>query len=218
MGTRIDTVKELFFKKNEEFVNANGDIENIKTLRERKLKRYIEKRLDNFEKYFKKLCEEFDERFNDNEWILMRDDYCYISEIASLIPDLNEVECYSQLSSVNFNINKDYLSFGDFVGSIPTKEEAKVFLSDKNPYRKNNGKIKQIDKEDDKKQDDKKFKEFFGITCENNCFLVTCNGKNEGQLFKYNNHGKVDILTVPIYRLNGVNSVKISRKNNDVNR
>ena len=195
MATRIETVKELFFKKNEELVlTVNGKElkENIDTLRERKLKNYIKNRIDNLEQAFKNLCSEFDERFNNNEWILMNDDCCYINDIVALIPDIKEIECYSQSSAESFSIARVDLSFGDFDDvHIPTAEEAKVFLKDNN-YKKSNGKING---------------EFYGITCERNRFLVTF--ENNGAVFEYPYLNDMKILTVPVYRFNGINSTKI---------
>ncbi len=199
MATRIEPVKELFFKKDEELlikVDGKEYRENIQTLRERKLKKHIENRISSFEKVFKKLCNEFEERFNNNEWILMRDDYCYINDIVSIIPDLNEIESPSQSSADKFSIHKADLSFGDFDEvDVPTINEAKVFLND-NIYKNSNGKIECCGEN------------FYGITCGVDSFLITFD--NVGESFRYPYSDDLDILTVPIYRFNGIDSKKIS--------
>ena len=193
------TVKEIYLRKDEKFFKDKDHFENIDTLRERKLKEYIEKQLVKIENGFAFLCGEFESRFAKNEWILMSEPVFYVPSISSFIPDLKEKKCYSQSSRDDFyitEIDEEDLNFEDFKGKIPTEDEARIFLDENigTEYRTAQGKIICDDEE------------YFGVTCGIRDFLWTTSktSPNYGKTFEYGNNsisGDVDILTVPIYRV-----------------
>ena len=187
----IDNIKEIFITQEDR---------DISGLQKQELHNYIDLRIDEIEESFKLLCDEFSKRFRNHEWIIMNKSICYVSDISAFIPNLDEFECYSQngiaVSSISVT---DDTFFEGFFGSIPTEEEAHIFLSDNNIYKLENDKIRCFGDE------------FSGITCSSEkYFLLTDNGfKGNKNVFKYGESlgtlKDLPILTVPVYRLKNDN-------------
>ena len=178
-------------------INISNDDYLLKELRKNNLKRYISRRIDEIENSFIKLCEEFEDRFSKNEWILMTDNIYYINEIMSFIPNLddNEVYWHSQDSFSEFSINSLNLEFRSRIGVIPTEKEIiSIFLTD-NIFKLQNGKIRCCGKDYD------------GLTFAENNFVIF-NSEFEPNIFKYGSKEieEKNILTIPVSHLNGIDS------------
>ncbi len=148
---RVEKIKEIFV--------SSEDSNLILNLKENEIVKYIVEELDVFEQDFKNLCREFTELFEEeNKWIRLSTGLCYIPELKAIIPDLATEKCYFQKSSEYFEIEnlKDDSSFNEFfekfkvkkeekfINFILSSEEAKVFLSDQNIYKKQNNRNNKI--------------------------------------------------------------------------
>ena len=193
-NNKVQSLREIYV--------ANEDSELISNLKEKEIIKYIEEKLKEFEQDFQELCDEFTDRFNKNEWIKLSDNLCYISQIKSIIPDLDFQKCYSQRASYDFYLDdlEDISFFQDFVEQFKIKDEtfrdfiiysdeAEVFLK-KNPYNKSNNRNKKVLCCND---------EFDGLTCDIGRFFFL----DDGSICDYGEEKNDDIITLtfPINRL-----------------
>lgn len=179
--------------------------EKLQEFKESSLKKMIAEAAKKLEVDFAALCTEFNNRFNKNEWILMEKDVYYINDIVGIIPNLSNLDPYSIAEYNNYIYNADTLKFAGFQGNLPTLNEIKKCFNDNNYYfRDGNG----------------------GIAVKGNAYSyrgLTYIHTNKGYWYYYiyNNrykniadkHGnRTDgdaMLSLPIFRFNGVDSEKI---------
>ncbi|MBR6012741.1 MAG: hypothetical protein IK062_03035 [Selenomonadaceae bacterium] len=111
-------------------------VESIKDFRENALKKMISKASSKLEENFSVLCEEFDQRFKNNEWIKMQNKNVYYNnDIFGLIPNLNVRNCNYQYGNLAYNTNNlKNLEFEGFAGDLPTYHEAVVLFVNKTNY------------------------------------------------------------------------------------
>lgn len=76
------------------------EIERIKNLKEKEIKNYIKRKLDNFEQNFDIICNEFTNVCEkNNEFIPLNNNLYYVPKIKAIIPDISAIECHLQKSS-----------------------------------------------------------------------------------------------------------------------
>lgn len=179
-------------------IKIEANDEELTNLRHKALKKFIAKRIGELESSLKKMCAEFEERFKNNEWILIDENYFYVNDVVAFVPSLeSNIKWDHHKSTLPVeNIDDKYLRFEGKQGEIPTEKEARA-ICEKFRQQKT-GKIKCLG---DNYYD--------GVTIDDgkSFYLISDDKKYE--------YGTVDIkekkiLTFPIYRLNGKDSKKIS--------
>ena len=177
-------------------IKIKADDKELKRLRHEALKKFISKRIDEIELALKEICEEFEGKFERNEWIKIDETFYYVNDIVAFVPDIKSSDLnWNNSSSLIENIDEKYLNFENMQGDIPTVQEAKAMFGKDNPFRKSTGKIEEYD----------------GVTVGDgkslSFYLIS-----EDKVFEYGSKEVKErkILTYPICRLNGKNSKKIS--------
>lgn len=177
--------------------------EQFKKFREQKLLRLIDESATALEKKFSALCEEFGQKFNADQWILMKrknqqPEVYYIHAIAGVMPDLNKFCVYNEQTA--YNISPDNWKFADFRGDLPSETEMNRCFNDKLKYfRNNNGHIGKNYAGMSFKKNNQFWYKFFSNTNSNNGVTKQHGNKTDGCY----------MLSIPIYRFNGINSDKL---------
>ncbi len=175
-------------------IKIEANDEELTNLRHKALKKFIVKRIGELESSLKEMCEEFEGRFERNEWIKIDETFYYVNDVVAFVPDIKSSDLnWNNSSSLIENIDEKYLNFENMQGDIPTAQEAKAIFGKDNPFRKSTGKIEDYD----------------GITVDDgkSFYLIS-----EDMVFEYGSKEVKErkILTYPICRLNVKNSKKIS--------
>lgn len=178
--------------------------EQFKKFREQKLLRLIDESATELEKKFSALCEEFGQKFNADQWILMKrknqePEVYYIHAIAGVMPDLNKFSCAKQWEYDSYNISSDSWKFANFQGDLPTETEMNRCFNDKLKYFR--------DKEN-------RVGNYGGMSFKkNNQFWYKIFHSGSSYQGKVNQHGyrtcSYWMISIPIYRFNGIDSAKL---------
>lgn len=175
---------------------SDSDIEEY-GLRNKYLKQYVSDKIDDIRNNCIELCSYIRNILEEKKIIKMTSNVVYVNDIVAIIPNLEKFECHSQNSSECLNIDEYYdLEFEEFKGEFLTEFEAdRCFGTDSScPFRQPNGSIRCCDKN------------YHGVAIKDDSFFLTLNDLDKN-VFKFpSNEYKLDILTVPVYRLNDIDS------------
>ena len=182
--------------------------EQFKKFREQKLLRLIDESASELEKKFSALCDEFEQKFNAEQWILMKrknqePDVYYIHAIAGVMPDLNKFSCANQSEYENYIVSPDRWKFANFQGDLLTETEMNRCFNDKlNYFRGIEGQIGGYLGMSFKKNNEFWYKYFWKKSYNGTVYNGTVK-----------RHGietiKDNMISIPIYRFNGINSDKL---------
>ncbi len=182
--------------------------EQFKKFREQKLLRLIDESATELEKKFSALCEEFGQKFNADQWILMKrknqePEVYYIHAIAGVMPDLNKFSCAVQNEYENYKFSSDNWKFANFQGDLPSETEMNRCFNDKlNYFRRGDGSIG---------TEVKYYAGGFSFKKNNQFWYKYFANDYKGTTNLHGNKtsGGRNMLSVPIYRFNGINSDKL---------
>ena len=181
--------------------------EQFKQFKEQKLRQAIDAAATALEQKFSALCEEFGQKFNADQWILMKrknqePDVYYIHTIAGVMPDLNKFSFAINDDNKNYSISPDKWKFAGFEGDLPTETEMNCCFNDKLRYfRGNENWIGNSNTYYGSGLSFKKNNQFWYKWFRNN-YKGTTNRHGVGG-YGYN------MTSIPIYRFNGINSEKL---------
>ena len=182
--------------------------EQFKKFREQKLSQLIDEAASALEKKFSVLCDEFAQKFNADQWILMKrknqqPEVYYIHAIAGVMPDTysGKFNASCKKAGEKYDLSGGALNFANFIGVLPTEAEMNRCFNERLSYLRS-GK---------------------------NFWLSNTDSNNQGVFFKRNNqiyyknfvrntiylngnggsYSSDYIIAFPIYRFNGINSDKL---------
>ena len=152
-------------------------------------------------KSFNRICEHFDQLFSNNHWVIMDNKpVVYIHKIASIIPNLSSASLFICCENKTYKPDLNKLNFSGFSGTLPSRNEAKVFdnsplFMDKEGYILYNSVC------------------YPGISFEENgkYWYRYVYGPYRGKESRHGNniHGSM-MLSIPIFRFNAIDSEEIS--------
>ena len=181
--------------------------EQFKNFREKNLSRLIDQAATELEKKFSALCGEFAQKFNSDKWILMKRgnqklNVYYIHAIAGVMPDLSEFDCAVNYEKDGYGVSSDRWKFADFQGDLPTETEMNRCFNDRLKYFRNNGSILMRNSG------------YWGMSFRRGkefCYKYFCeNSSYNGRTERHGNYVSGSyMLSIPIFRFNGMDSGKI---------
>ena len=179
--------------------------EQFKKFREQKLSRLIDEASSKLEKKFSALCDEFKQKFDADQWILMKrknqqPEVYYIHAIAGVMPNLNKFSCATKREDYNYDISPDSWKFAGFNGDLPTETELNRCFNDKLRYFRNSDWI-YINNSS-----------YYGLSFKKNNqfwfqYFYGYKGRTGQHGINYVNNSYM--VSIPIFRFNGINSDKL---------
>ncbi len=180
--------------------------EQFKKFREQKLSQLIDEAASALEKKFSALCEEFGQKFNADQWILMKrknqqPEVYYIHAIAGVMPDLDKFSCATNVEQYTYTVSPDSWRFANFQGDLPSETEMNHCFNDKLRYFRNGDFIYQPSNSSN----------YRGMSFKKNGqFWYKYFERYKGTTKQHGNYTYSDsLLSIPIYRFNGINSDKL---------
>ena len=177
----------------------------LKAFKEARLREMIAEKAEEFAKEFEGLCDEFDKRFEEHEWIFLvnkdtpddaQKEVYYIPEIVGLMPNLKKRECpYSRADYAYDESFLNGLDFAGFKGVLPTEYEARACfnLNERQRYCLNNYGVLQVLGSSYSGLTFKKQNEYWCLHTHNNGLAFNCS-------YKYGLGPSGYYFTIPIHR------------------
>ena len=177
--------------------------QKLANFKKKKIEEWINADCEKIEQQISELIRFVDYKLNSQEWIYMKEkDVYYIPNIVSIMPNLDNflITYYSEAGKI-FKY-KGTNRFSGFNGDIPTDKEAKQCFNSKLTYFRKGGFLKFNTNSSNSK--DGLFVKINGEIYQYNIYrgyVLIKNGNGESNDYIY---------YIPIYRLNGINSEKIT--------